>query len=161
MIKKYILAAVAIALAIWIGFFFGKKAAVAPEQPVSSSVSEVATTTPVVQPAKKTTTTIVAPKTGSAGTLTKDGSYYVSYTDSGFVPKSASIKSGKSVHFVNNSNKAMSIVTTVPDSQVFGELNQGKTVGRGGTYDFTFLSVGTWSYMNRNNQADRGTIIVQ
>lgn len=38
MIKKYILAIVAIALAIWIGFFIGKKAAVAPEAPINNSV---------------------------------------------------------------------------------------------------------------------------
>lgn len=38
MIKKYILAIIAIALAIWIGFFFGKKSAVAPESPVNNSV---------------------------------------------------------------------------------------------------------------------------
>lgn len=31
MIKKYILAIIAIALAVWIGFFFGKKSAIAPE----------------------------------------------------------------------------------------------------------------------------------
>lgn len=39
MIKKYILVIIAITLAMYIGFFFGKKSAVAPEQPVNNTVS--------------------------------------------------------------------------------------------------------------------------
>lgn len=41
MIKKYILAIVAIALAVWIGFFYGKKAAIAPEAPTNGVVVNV------------------------------------------------------------------------------------------------------------------------
>jgi len=41
MIKKYIIVIVAIVLAVWIGFFFGKKSAVAPEVPVNGTVSAV------------------------------------------------------------------------------------------------------------------------
>lgn len=157
-----------IALAIWIGFSWGKKSAQAPEAPVNNGV-EQAVTTPASTVAKKTTTTATAPKTTTATapktsvtpTLTKDGSYLVSYTASGFSPRTITIKSGKSVHFVNNSNKAMSLTSTDVDNQTHLEFNQGKTVGQGGVYDFTFMSAGTWGYMNRNNQADRGTIIVQ
>ncbi len=39
MIKKYILVIIAIALAVYVGFFFGKKSAIAPEVPVNNSVS--------------------------------------------------------------------------------------------------------------------------
>lgn len=42
MIKKYILATIAIAFAVWIGFFFGKKSAVAPEAPTNGVVVNVA-----------------------------------------------------------------------------------------------------------------------
>ena len=165
--KKYIIGAVVIALAIWIGFSWGKKSAQAPEAPVNNVVEQAATTSTSAV-AKKTTTTTVAPKTTTtapktsvAPTLTKDGSYLVSYTGSGFSPRTITIKAGKSVHFVNNSSKAMSLTTTDVDNQAHLEFNQGKTVGQGGVYDFTFMSAGTWGYMNRNNQADRGTIIVQ
>lgn len=164
MIKKYILAIIAIVLAVWVGFFFGKKSARAPETPINEATEQtVATTTPAAKaPVKKTTTatTPTAVKT-VAPTLTKDGSYLVSYSNSGFSPKTITIKVGKSVHFVNNSNKAMSLTTTDIDNQQHSEFNQGKTVGQGGTYDFSFMSAGTWGYMNRNNQSDRGTIIVQ
>jgi plastocyanin len=93
--------------------------------------------------------------------MTKDGAYIVSYTNAGFSPKTVTIKVGKAVHFVNNSSKAMSVTTTTTQNQVQSELNQGKTVGQGGTYDFTFTAPGTWVYMNRNAQTDYGTIIVQ
>jgi len=43
MIKKYILAIIAITLAVSVGFFFGKKSAVAPGLPVNGAeTSEVA-----------------------------------------------------------------------------------------------------------------------
>lgn len=42
MIKKYILAIIAIVLAVWVGFFFGKKSAEAPEAPVNGVVMNVA-----------------------------------------------------------------------------------------------------------------------
>ncbi len=42
MIKKYILAVIAIILAVCVGFFFGKKSAVAPESPVNDVVVGVA-----------------------------------------------------------------------------------------------------------------------
>ena len=88
--------------------------------------------------------------------MTKDGSYLVSYTSRGFSPATLTIKAGKSVHFVNNSNKAMSLTTTSVDNQIQSEFNQSKTVGQGGTFDFTFMSAGTWGYMNRNNPSDQG-----
>ncbi|KKT37208.1 MAG: hypothetical protein UW27_C0001G0016 [Parcubacteria group bacterium GW2011_GWA1_44_13] len=42
MIKKYILAIIAIILAVCVGFFFGKKSAVAPEAPVNDVVVGIA-----------------------------------------------------------------------------------------------------------------------
>lgn len=160
MIKKYILAIIAITLAVWAGFFFGKKAVNAPENPINGFI-EQATTTPVSITTKTATT--VAPKTTtpSAPRMTKDGSYLVYYTNHGFSPSTLTVKVGKSVHFVNSGSKAMSLTTTSVDNQVQSEFNQGKTVGQGGSYDFTFLSAGTWNYTNRNNSSDRGTIIVK
>lgn len=169
--KKYtiiILVVIVVLIAIYGAFLLGKKSSSGPmvnEGPQKEEQKQATTTTgtnTATTPAKKTTTTgTTAPKTTSAVTILKDGSYLVSYTDRGFSPATLEIKVGKSVHFVNNSNKAMSLTTTEPNNQIYGEFNQGKTVGRGGSYDFTFLKSGVWSYMNRNNQGDRGVIIVK
>ncbi|MBI3634105.1 MAG: cupredoxin domain-containing protein [Candidatus Yonathbacteria bacterium] len=163
--KKYIITAVVIALVFVYGVFLrGDKSLngipmnETPQEQEQATTS--ATTLPVAHSVTKTTTTTSAPKASSV-TILKDGSYLVSYTDRGFVPATLEIKTGKSVHFVNNSNKAMSLTTTEPNSQIYGEFNQGKTVGKGGSYDFTFLQSGVWSYVNRNNQVDKGVVIVK
>lgn len=163
--KKYLIIVIIVVLAIYGAFLWGKRSPVGTEvneapQGENHEQATTATTTPVVTPVKKTTTTPTAPKMTSV-TILKDGSYLVSYTDRGFIPATLEIKTGKSVHFVNNSNKAMSLTTTEPNSQIYGEFNQGKTVGKGGVYDFTFLNAGSWSYMNRNNQGDRGVVMVK
>lgn len=131
-----------------------------PSQEQGQEYATTTISTTVTIPVKKTTSIISAPKMTSV-TILKDGSYLVSYTDRGFVPSSLEIKTGKSVHFVNNSNKAMSLTTTDPDNQVYGEFNQSKTVGKGGIYDFTFLQPGLWNYVNRNNQGDKGVVVVK
>lgn len=164
MIKKYILAIVAVLLAVYIGFFFGKKEAIAPPAPVNGVTVADEISVPMAPPALPSAPVAAAPKPVpvSSPTILKDGSYLVSYISTGFSPKTITIKKGKSIHFVNNSNKAMSLATTdTTNSQIFSEFNQGKTVGRGGSYDFTFLTAGTWGYMNRNNPADKGVVIVQ
>ena len=163
--KKYLIylaIAVATLVVVYGAFLWGKSSPVNIEinDVLQEEAKDQATTTPVVAPVKKTTTGTNPSKT-TGTTILKDGSYLVSYTDRGFVPSSLEIKTGKSVHFVNNSNKAMSLTTTEPNSQVYGEFNQSKTVGRGGVYDFTFLHSGSWSYVNRNNQGDKGVIIVK
>lgn len=152
--KKYIIGAVVIVLAVWVGFSWGQKPASAPQ----GEEGVVTTTTP----AKKTTTTTTAPKTttSSSYTIAKDGSYVVSYTDSGFRPLTITVNSGKSVQFVNNSSGQMSIASADIGGMGFTNLNQGGAVGRGGTF-YATLSQGTWHYMNRLNQNQRGTIVVK
>ncbi len=163
--KKYIIVAIVVLIASWVGFSFGKKSAVAPELEEYSKTEIVATTTSptTATPVKKTTVTATSnTATGASSVIAKDGSYLVYYTSSGFSPATLTIKKGKSVRFINTSNKAMSITTTdMTNSQVYSELNQSKTVGSGGTYDFTFLTAGTWGYTNRNNVADKGVVVVQ
>lgn len=180
---KYLIIAVVGIVVLYSVFSIGKKMAVAPEitvsqeatttVPTAATTIEVATTTnetkvitptptpkPVQKPKTTTPTVTTAPKT-TAPTILKDGSYLISYTQTGFTPMRVEIKKGQSVHFVNNSDKAMSVSTTEVGSLYFGELSQGRSVGRGGTYDFTFTKTGAWTYMNRNVPLDSGVIIVQ
>lgn len=127
--------------------------ATSTETVATTSTNKSGTTTTV--PPKKATTT--APK---AASMTPDGLYIISYTNSGFSPATLTIKKGKGVRFINNSDKAMRVFADDKNSQIFGSLSQSKTVGRGGTYDFTFTQAGNWAYHNANNTADRGTVLV-
>lgn len=174
--RNYIVGVVIIGVALYAGFLFGQKSATAPTQDVATTDSTTpqainVATTSTAKPAVPKKTTTKTTQTGTAKittsvavtapTMTKDGSYIVYYTASGFTPPAIEIKVGKAVHFVNDSNKAMSITSMEPNIQSYGELNQGKTVGRGGTYDFMFLKAGAWKYMNRNNPLDTGVIVVK
>ncbi len=72
------------------------------------------------------------------------------------------IPRGKSVRFVNNSGgKAMRVGSTDSANIIYSAFNQNKTVGSGGTYEYTFVDKGTYSYSNKNNTVDQGIIVVQ
>lgn len=160
--KKYIIGTVVVVLAVAIGFFWGQKSAVAPgqgEEVIDTSATEEAPL-PVVAPTKKpVTSTPTAPK-GSTYPIAKDGSFVISYTGAGFTPSIITVSVGKSVKFVNNSDTQMSIASADVGGMGFTSLNQGSSVGRGGTF-YATLEIGTWHYMNRLNQAQRGTIVVK
>lgn len=155
MIKKYIIVIITIVFAVWLGFFFKQKAAIAPEAPVNG-VEEMATTTVNVATTtvKKTTTTKTA--------TPKIGLYTVYYTDKGFSPTTIEIKVGSTITFVNDSSKDMSIASAGIGG--FGAVtlfNQEGSVGRGGTFKVSPSGVGAWNYMNRMWQGDKGTIVVK
>ena len=163
--KKYLIIVLVIIIAVLLGFFVGKKSAVAPVtgDVVSTGVvmTEGTTTPPLLSPTKKSTVAPTPKKSSSNAVVIENGAYVVSYTSYGFRPATLTISPGKSVHFVNNSNKAMSISSTDLNNNVYSGLNQSKTVGKGGTYDFTFVTAGNWTYINRNNPGDKGLIIVR
>jgi plastocyanin len=124
--------------------------------------TETATTTASIS-SESTTTPPAAPKASQAPyrpLVAKDGSYLIYYTDKGFYPASITVKVGKSVRFINTSNKAMRIFPTLPDDRIYGQLHQGKTVGKNGTFDYAFSQKGVWGYYNENNKSDHGVIIV-
>lgn len=155
MIKKYIIVIIAVVLAVWLGFFFKQKAAVAPEAPVNGAEEQATTTAPVATTTvKKTTTTKIS--------TPKVSSYAVYYTDRGFSPATIEVKVGSTITFINNSSKEMSIASAGIGG--FGAVtlfNQTNAVGRGGTFKVSPAGVGAWNYMNRMWQGDKGTIVVK
>lgn len=119
--------------------------------------TEMATTTKTAPGTATKTTTV---KTTTSPAIAKDGAYIISYENTGFKPKTLTIQVGKSVRFINNSSKAMLIYATDQKDRIYSSLNQSKTVGKGGIYNFMFTQTGVWSYYNYNNPTDTGIIIV-
>ncbi|MFZ5844976.1 MAG: hypothetical protein ACOY0S_00725 [Patescibacteria group bacterium] len=114
-------------------------------------------TPPVVETA---TPEIIPPPTAteSGSSLEK---VVVKYTDSGFSPLSVTVKAGTSVTFINEAAGGMWVASAVhPTHQLLPGFDQLKSVGRGGTYEYTFTKVGTWKYHNHVNPADTGTVVV-
>ncbi|MFA5841970.1 MAG: cupredoxin domain-containing protein [Candidatus Paceibacterota bacterium] len=156
--KKYV-GYLLIIIVVVLGIYFINKKDNAPGQAPNDIVATTSPTTAataggVKQAASKPVSY------GGAQVVVKDGMYIVSYENTGFNPKKLEINRGKSVRFVNNSTKAMRVgdTTNIPAFQAF---NQPKTVGKGGTYEYTFNDVGTYEYANQNNTADKGTIVVR
>ena len=92
--------------------------------------------------------------------MTASGVYIIYYGTNGFSPASLTIPIGKSVHFVNNSSSAMLIVPVDKVNKPYSSLMQSKSVGKGGTFDYTFTSAGSYAYYNDNKDTHVGVITV-
>ena len=85
----------------------------------------------------------------------------VQYTESGFGPNTITVKQGITVRFTNQSSRGMWVASAVhPTHQLLPGFDQLASVGKGGTYDYTFAKVGTWKYHNHTNVTDTGTVVV-
>lgn len=92
--------------------------------------------------------------------LGRDGVYVVQYTDNGFVPKVLQIPKGKSIRFINVSSSGMRVYTDITGDQKFSGLNESATLGKGGTYTFSFIIGGLWMYYNQVKPVHSANIIV-
>jgi plastocyanin len=108
----------------------------------------------------KTSKTVDTTSTESSSYLARDGIYVIQYTDDGFVPKTIQIPRGKGVRFVNQSSRGMRIFSDANSDSKFVDLNQSKTLGKGGTYTFSFVTEGLWQYHNEVQPSDKASITV-
>ena len=84
----------------------------------------------------------------------------VNLTDSGFAP-SPTVKVGTTVTFVNESSGQMWVASDPhPIHTLLPGFDQKASVGKGGTYEYTFVKVGTWTYHNHMNPSTKGTVVV-
>lgn len=85
----------------------------------------------------------------------------VTYSDSGFSPNSVTVKAGTTVTFTNGSSGNMWVASAVhPTHQLLPGFDQLKSVSKGGTYDYTFVKIGTWKYHNHMSPSDTGSVVV-
>jgi plastocyanin len=94
--------------------------------------------------------------------VTSEDRFTVRYNPTGFSPKVIEIKLGEAIKFVNNNNQAMWVASNDhPTHTLYPGFDEGKSVGKNGTFIFTFTEAGTWGYHNHNKPGDTGTIIVK
>ena len=107
----------------------------------------------------KTTKTTVVTKTSTDNQPVPQtvSGYVVYYTDKGFSPAAIQVPQGQLVKFINNSSKALLIVA---DTNAPSELNESKSIGRGGVYTFNFTYAGVWAFHNADYPSDHGNIVV-
>ena len=86
---------------------------------------------------------------GTSVNLSITRTFTVNYTDTGFNPSTLEINKGDIVKFVNQSNGGMDVSSNPhPLHTDYPAFNENITVDAGGTFEFTFDQVGTWSYHN-------------
>lgn len=85
----------------------------------------------------------------------------VTYTDTGFAPKPLTVKKGTTVTFVNESSRGMWVASAAhPTHQLLPGFDQLSQVAKGGSYEYTFIKVGTWTYHNHISTSDTGSVVV-
>ncbi|MCX8009170.1 MAG: hypothetical protein N3A54_05750 [Patescibacteria group bacterium] len=93
---------------------------------------------------------------GSASNAAASSQYsnVVTLSENGFSPNSLSVKSGTMVLFLNASNNQMWIIG---DNSSF---DMGQAVGKGGSFEYRFTSIGEFGYSNKQNLSHKGKITV-
>jgi plastocyanin len=86
----------------------------------------------------------------------------VTYTSSGFAPKTAIIAKGGTVTFINKSTDDLRVASDPhPLHNGYPGFDAKRNYSRDGVWSFTFDKVGSWTYHNHLAPTVRGTIIVQ
>ena len=96
--------------------------------------------------------------------------YLVSFTERGFEPMSVTIQKGETVRFVNNSDANLWVAATGDSGAIYPgtghECGQSafdtcKTLKNGEFWEFTFSTVGAWSYHDNFDVERTGVVVVQ
>lgn len=100
----------------------------------------------------------------------------VSYTTSGFNPKTVTINKGDTIKFTNQVEGNMWVGadmhpthteyddTSLKDHCATGatpSFDSCKNISKGGSYSFTFTKVGNWNYHNHSSASHKGTVVVK
>lgn len=86
--------------------------------------------------------------------------YVVTYTKDGFEPSEIQIPRGTTIKFVNKTGTSMRIFASASSTPPFSDLNQPKTLGLNGEYEFNFVYSGIWEYYNSLKPEDIGKVVV-
>lgn len=118
--------------------------------------------TPAASGASGTDVTISDESTGAGnekGGVT--GKVVVTYTNAGYQPQEITVKKGTKVTFMNDSSGSVWTASGVhPTHQLLPGFDQLSSVSKGGTYEYTFVKVGTWKYHNHVKPTDGGFVVV-
>lgn len=151
--NKWLLAVVVIAVGVGVGWYYVK----------GTGSTNTSSGTPKVNQVSPTAsgTSGIQDSTSASGGTAIEGSAVVTYTDTGFSPKSVTVKKGTTVTFQNEGIGKMWVASGVhPTHQLLPGFDELTSVQNGGSYDYTFVKVGTWQYHNHVKPSDLGIVVV-
>jgi hypothetical protein len=111
--------------------------------------------------APTTTASDVSVSKGAGGGSTAPSASTVRYNGSTFSPRILIVSRGENIRFENTSNLTMRIeadrtsTTTQPNQYL-----EAQSVGKGGTYDLTFVDSGVWLVKNLNDRSSDNVAVV-
>lgn len=144
--KNYLVWGIVLLVIVLVGYYFLRG-----YSPSSQNIQNQAATTETATP-----TTLATTSANVAAKATVD------YTDSGFTPKTVTVKVGDTVTWTNNSGKSMWVASAPhPAHTDLPGFDQLKGVEKGSTYSYTFAKVGSWKYHNHLVPKDTGTVVVE
>lgn len=86
----------------------------------------------------------------------------VTYTDEGFAPDQATVQSGETVTFENNSSFDLWVASDEhPAHTELPEFDAGRGISPGEVYTFTFTEPGEWGYHNHLQANQTGVVVVE
>ena len=154
--NKIFIGLVVLAAGVLAGWFYFKgKSALVP-------VNQTVQTTPAPAGSNLGTPENIS---GTAGNGLEKGGVQarvvVTFTDKGFSPSPMKVKVGTTVTFVNESSSGMWVASDPhPTHTLLLGFDELTSVGKGGTYEYTFTKIGTWTYHNHLTPTVKGTVIV-
>lgn len=136
-----------------------------------SHFSQMSLTVPATQETQQTAPPPFTPAVQAQLAASHGFQYLVSYTGSGFQPKTLTVKKDETVRFTNNSSENLWVAANGSSGAVYpaGSTNEcGQsafdscmTIGKGEFWEFTFNTAGTWSYKNNQDASRTGVIVVE
>jgi plastocyanin len=163
---KLLVGLVVLALGVGVGWYVLQNNKTSTGVPPATDQAQQAVTTPeptvqAVSDQANPTGAMQGTEKGAVPSTQATAKTTVSYTDSGFTPNSVTVKQGATVTFVNNSAKGMWVASDVhPTHQLLPGFDELKSVQKGGSYDYTFVKVGTWTFHNHMSPSEKGTVVV-
>jgi plastocyanin len=144
------------------------------ELPLNENISSTSTIdSPILEGDESTTSSEVIDLSNTATSSNEESDVgIVTYTDSGFSPKTITIEQGDAVTFINNSSRNMWVASNRhPTHNEYPEESDEDCLGSsfdacrgisvGDSWIFTFDYVGEWGYHDHLNASRTGTVIVE
>lgn len=160
--NKVVVGLVVLLVGVAAGWYLLQGGKPVQETPLRTGEDVVETTPPTQAPVTISDEALATGATGAA--MEKGGvpgKMSVNYGEGGFVPNNVSVKKGTTVVWTNQSQGGMWVASAVhPTHQLLPGFDQLKSVGAGGTYEYSFTKVGTWKYHNHVQAADTGSVVV-
>lgn len=154
--NKVFIALAVLAAGVLVGWYFLKGNVSAPTTTNTAAETPTPAGSNLGAPPPATGTGVSGVEKGGVAART-----VVTLSDSGFAPASVTVKAGTTVTFVNESAGPMWVASDPhPTHTLLPGFDELASVEKGGTYEYTFTKVGTWTYHNHRMPGEKGTVVV-